>query len=321
MKGVPQVAAICSPELPGPPRDVGIGRLAERQHGVVSLAQLKSFGLSARAVRDRVASGRLTRIHRGVYAVGHGRLTMHGRWMAAVLAYGPRAVLSHRSAAALRGIRPDNRSRSDVTVPSPSARSRAGIDVHTSASLQPADLGVVDGVPCTSLARTLLDLADVVDARGVERAVDQAEVLRLFDRREVDDVLSRAAGRRGAGVLHSVLARYDGPSLTDKELEELVFRLCREAGIRKPEGNVWIMLEDGPVKADFLWRAERLIVETDGWASHGTRQAFERDRRRDRRLQLAGWQVARFTWRDILENPSEVVTTLTRLLGPLRPLR
>jgi hypothetical protein len=276
------------------------------------------LGLSTEAVRKRAAAGRLTRIHRGVYAVGHGRLTMHGRWMAAVLAYGPNAVLSHRSAAGLHGIRPDNRAKSDVTLPSPSARPRPGIDVHRSATIDPADVTVVDGIPCTTVARTLLDLAEVVDQRGVERAFDQAEVKRLFDLRAVQGVLARSNGRRGAAVVRRVLAGYEGPSLTDRELEERFFAICRAAGIPKPEVNQWIVLEDGAVKADFLWRSEGLVVETDGWASHGTRRAFENDRRRDRRLRLAGYEVVRFTWRDILDEPDEVGRVVARLLARRR---
>jgi Protein of unknown function (DUF559) len=261
-----------------------------------------------------VAAGRLTRIHRGVYAVGHARLTERGRWMAAVLAYGPTAVLSHRSAAALHGIRPDNRPKIDVTLPSPSARKRAGIDIHRSTTLTPADVTTIDGIPCTSLARTLLDLAEVVDRRGVERAVDQAEVRRIFDLRAVREVLARAGGRRGAPVLGSVLAEYDGPTLTDSELAERFFTLCRQAGIPKPEVNEWITLDDGVAhKPDFMWRAERLIVETDGWGSHRTRRAFENDRRRDRRMRLAGWDTVRFTSRDVEREPKEVRATLARL--------
>jgi hypothetical protein len=260
-----------------------------------------------------VAAGRLIRIHRGVYAVGHGRLTVRGRWMAAVLAYGPTAVLSHRSAASLHGLRPDNRPKSDITLPSPSARPRPGIDVHRSATLLAADVTTVDAIPCTSVARTLLDLAGVVNRRGVERAVDQAEVLRVFDLRAVQEVLSRAAGRHGAGVLRRVLAEYDGPTLTDRELEERLYDICRRAGVPKPELNVWIPLEGEMVKPDFLWRAERLIVETDGWATHGTRRAFEDDRRRDRRLRLAGWEVVRFTWRDVEREPDETADAMARL--------
>ena len=314
MKGVRVVAAVCSPESDEPPLDVLISRLAERQHGVVALPQLQSLGLSPRAVRDRVSAGRLVRIHRAVYAVGHARLTLRGQWMAAVLAYGPRAVLSHRSAAALIGIRPDNRPKIDITLPSASGKARTGIDVHRSTTLQPADVTGVDGIPCTALPRTLLDLAEVTDRQGLERAISQAEVLRIFDLRAVVDVLSRAAGRRGAGVLRDVIAQYEGPTLTEEELEERFFALCRSAALPKPAVNEWIALGGGiAYKADFLWRAERLIVETDGWGSHGTRQAFENDRRRDRRLSVAGWTVVRFTWRDVEREPEEVTETLARL--------
>jgi predicted transcriptional regulator of viral defense system len=319
MKGVPYVDGEYVRFRQEPPVDVVIARLAERQHGVVSLPQLKALGLGTDAVAKRVAAGRLIRIHRGVYAVGHGRLTLHGYWMAAVLAYGPKALLSHRSAAALHGIRPDNRSNIDVTVPGRSARSRPGIGVHASTTLTAAEITTVDGIPCTTIARTLLDLADVVDRRGVERAVDQAEVLRAFDLRAVEEVLARAAGRRGVGVLKRVLAEYDGPTLTNRELEERFLALCRRASLPRPEVNGWITLDDGVAyKVDFLWRAERLAVETDGWGSHGTRQAFENDRRRDRRLRLAGWEVVRFTWRDVEREPDEVTTTLARLWSARR---
>jgi hypothetical protein len=288
--------------------------LAERQHGVVSLTQLQSCGLSPSAVRERVAAGRLTRLHRAVYAVGHARLTKRGHWMAAVLAYGTEARLSYRSAAALVGIRPDNRAKTDVTVPGRSARSRPGIDVHASTTLTEADVTIIDGIPCTTLPRTLLDLAEVVDKRAVEKAIDRAEVLRKFDLRAVNEVLSRAAGRRGAAVLRRVLAEYARPTLTDRELEERFFALCRSAALPRPAMNEWITLDGGiAYKADFLWRAERLIVETDGWGSHGTRQAFENDRRRDRRLSVAGWTVVRFTWRDVEREPEEVIETLARL--------
>jgi predicted transcriptional regulator of viral defense system len=314
MKGVRHVPAICPPQCDEPPLDVRIRDLAERQHGVVSLAQLMFLGLSARAVRDRVAAGRLTRIHRGVYAVGHGRLTLRGHWMAAVLACGPKAVLSHRSAAALHGIRPDNRPKTDVTVPSPSARSRRGIDVHRSPTLEPQDLMTIDGIPATSVARTLLDIAEQVDMQGLERAVSQADVLRIFDLRAVEEALSRAAGRHGAGALRRVLAAYAGPTLTERGLEERFLAICRRASVPGPEVNVWLNLGEAvPYKADFLWRAERLIVETDGWGTHGTRRAFEEDRRRDRRLKLAGWDVIRFTSRDVEDEPDEVTTTLGRL--------
>jgi predicted transcriptional regulator of viral defense system len=314
MKGVRHVGGKYVRFRDEPPRDLAIRPLAERQHGVVSLAQLKAVGLGTDAVGKRVAAGRLTRVHRGVYAVGHARLTGHGRWMAAVLAYGPNAVLSHRSAAGLHGIRPDNRPHSDVTLPSPSGRPRPGIRVHRSTTLTADDVTAVDGIPCTSFARTLLDLAEDVDERGVERAVDQAEVLRIFDLRAVEDVLERATGRRGGAVVRRVLASYAGPTLTDRELEERFLALCKRASLPRPAVNEWIALDDGTAyKVDFLWRAERLTVETDGWGSHGTRRAFEEDRRRDRRLRMAGWEVVRFTWRDVEREPDEVATVIAHL--------
>jgi very-short-patch-repair endonuclease len=290
--------------------------LAERQHGVVSLSQLNALGLGKAAVAKRAANGRLHRVHRGVYAVGHARLTLPGRWMAAVLACGQKAVLSHRSAAGLWGLRPDNRANTDVSLPSRSARPRPGIDVHRSVTLTPADRTVKDGIPCTTLARTLLDLAEVDSPRGVERAIEQAEVLRLFDLRAVEEVIARANGRRGAAVLTAVLARLEEPALTDTELEERFLTLCRAASLPSPEVNEWLVIDDEPaIKADFLWREKRLVVETDGWESHGTRQAFERDRRRDERLKLAGYEPLRFTRRRIIAEPGGVMRTVAELLA------
>jgi hypothetical protein len=282
---------------------------------VVSLAQLRLVGLSASAVRKRTAAGRLHRIHRAVYAVGHARLTREGRWMAAVLACGPRAVLSHRSAAGLWGLRPDNRPNAEVSLPRRAIRPRAGIDLHAASRLGEVDLASEDGIPCTSVARTLLDLAEVVDRRGVERALDRAEMLRLFDLRAVEEVLARADGRRGAGVLRAVLAGLGEPTLTDTEIEELCLALCDRAGLARPEVNAWLPLAGEEWKADFLWRPERLIVETDGRASHDTRLAFERDRRRDRRLALAGYRVLRFTWREVRDEPEAVAATIGSMLG------
>jgi very-short-patch-repair endonuclease len=153
-----------------------------------------------------------------------------------------------------------------------------------------------------------------VNRRSLERAIDQAEVLRVFDLRAVEGVLSRADGRRGAPALRSVLADYERPAFTESELEELFFRICRRAEIRRPLVNQWIVLEGATVRVDFLWREERLIVETDGRHVHGTRQAFEKDRLRDQRLLLAGYRVVRFTWRQLVDRPYEAANTVSRLL-------
>jgi predicted transcriptional regulator of viral defense system len=155
------------------PIDVRIAALADRQHGVVGLRQLGEMGLSASGVRKRVARGNLHRIHRGVYAVGRSKLTGRGHWMAAVLACGPRAALSHRSGAGLAGLLQDNSLTADVSLPSPSARPRTGIEVPGSITLTAEGITTVDGIPCTTVARTLVDLGDVVPRRAVEKAVEQ----------------------------------------------------------------------------------------------------------------------------------------------------
>jgi len=319
MTGVGRITGACVTQSAQPPaRDVAIGKKAAGQHGVVSLEQLTAFGLTPDAVRKRVASGRLWRVHRGVYAVGHRRLSWHGAVMAAVLACGEGAVASHRTAAALHGLRPDNRNRIDVSSPRRRGRGVAGIDAHRADTLRRVDVGLVAGIPCTSVARTLLDLAEVVVRRQVERACEQADVLRLFDLKAIDDVLDHAAaGRRGAALLRAVLADLVDatPTMTRSELEERFLALCRRAGLPAPEVNAWIVLGDGDgVEADFLWRRQRLIVETDGRDVHLTRAAFESDRIRDGRLLVAGWRVLRVTDRRLVREPDGVGRTIRELL-------
>lgn len=300
-----------------PSTEDAINGKAGQQHRVIALDQLGAIGLSASAARSRVASGRLQRIHRGVFAVGPWPLTREGRWMAAVLACGSGAVLSHRSAAAAWGLRTDDRATIDVTTPRRGARQCRGVQVHRSRLLVEADVTSVDGIPCTSLARTLLDLAEVLDRRGLERAIDRAEVLRLFDLRAVDDALTRGNGRRGVPILRSVLAEHiAGTPPTESRLEELFLALCGTAAIAHPEVNASLTLGGGVTfRPDFLWRRHRLIVETDGRDVHATRQAFERDRKRDQRLMVAGWRVVRFTWRQVTREPDRVADTLRALLA------
>jgi hypothetical protein len=234
-----------------------------------------------------------------------------------VLAYGPRAVASHRTAGGLQGLREDNSARTDVSLPLQSVRSRPGINAHAAATLRAEDVTKRHGIPCTTVARTLLDLADVVPRRQVERALEQAEIMRVFDLDELHDVLAHANGRRGAGVLRDLLAELDDePGLTANDLEDRFLALCRAAGLPPPAVNRWIAIDDGPpIKADFVWTTQRLIVETDGWGSHGTRRGFERDRRRDQRARLAGWETVRFTRRQVLRDPDWVIATTAALLA------
>lgn len=236
--------------------------------------------------------------------------------MAAVLACGPGAVISHRDAAALHGLRSSARSVIDITSATRTGRDRAGIQVHAGRTLAPPDRTTVRGIPCTSVARTLLDEAEVLDRRGLERDFEQAEVLRIFDLHAIDDVLDRAEGRHGAPALRAVLAeqRFE-LTLTRSELEERFLALCESAGVQRPRVNAILHLDGHADEVDFSWPDHRLIVETDGYASHGPRHAFERDRDRDRRLLLAGWRVVRFTWRQVIDRPGEVVGTIRALLA------
>lgn len=300
------------------PLEARINALAERQHWVVSLTQLQLAGLASDAVHKRAAAGRLHRIHRGVYAVGRRELSARGRWMAATLAYGSTALLADRSSAVLWGIHSSDGAKTHITLPSKNARARPGIEVHRTATLTEADIARVDGIPCTSLARTLVEFACRANRREVERAVDQAEVLRIFDLRAVEGAIDRAGRRRGAAILRAVLQDYAGPTLTGESLEESFFALCRQGSLPQPEANAWLTLERGVAyKADFLWRAEGLIVETDGRDVHTTRKAFEHDRLRDQHLTLAGYTVVRFTWRQVTRDHERVLRTTRNLLARL----
>jgi predicted transcriptional regulator of viral defense system len=315
MEGVWPETDARGPKRATPPDGRAIAALAAAQHGVVALLQLQALGLGARGVAHRVRRGALHRVHPGVYAVGHPLLTRSGRFMAAVLACGPGAALSHRSAACHLGLRDDNRATIDVTSPHRAGRRRRGIAAHSGATLLPRDVEVVDGIPCTALARTLLDLAEDGTKRELERAVDRAEILRILDMRPIDDVLARANGRRGAATLRAVLSemRFQGAT-TRSDLEERFLEICRDAGAPPDGVNVWIPFpEGGGAEADFLWRAQRLIAETDGRDVHTTRRAFEHDRRRDQRLSLLGWRVVRFTWRQVEEEPAIVAATVGAL--------
>jgi very-short-patch-repair endonuclease len=250
-----------------------------------------------------------------VYAVGHRRLTRHGHWLAAVLAYGPDALLSHLSALALHGLRPDSRPLAEITVPLASARSRSGIRAHRSTALGGTDRSVVDGIPCTSLARSVLDSAVALGVSGTKKAVERAEILRVFDLRDFGELLARAAGHRGAPVLEDVLSDGREPDWTENDYEAAVLALVRSANLSEPICQAPMLLGGEPVRIDFLWPVERVALEADSYEFHGTRQAFERDRRRDQLLRLAGFEPVRITWRQLSRHPEQVEELLRQLLG------
>jgi predicted transcriptional regulator of viral defense system len=307
-----------SPSFLDHPRlEAAIAELAGAQHAVFSLDQLVAFGLARSSVRSRAAGSRLHRIHHTVYSlVPRSLLTREGHWLAAVLACGEGAVLSHRTAAALHGLRPTQRAKIDVTVPRRSARRHKGVDLHRSTTLAPEDVTIVDGIPCTTVARALLDLAEVVDPRALERAFDQAEAQEVLDLNLILDQLERNRSRRGARRVKRVLETcYIGSAPTESELEEAFFAICRRIKAPLPEVQKWIDLGDGGsmIRADFLWRQQRVIVETDG-GFHGTRQARERDPRRDQRALVAGWTPMRTTWRQVVRRPGELESTIVKLV-------
>jgi very-short-patch-repair endonuclease len=285
-----------------------VAELAGGQWGVVSLAQLRAAGLSYDAVRSRVRAGRLHRLHHGVYAVGHTVLKREGRWLAAILACGDGALLSHRSAAAYWGLLQSAATRTDVTTPRRRAPN-ATIRLHRSRSLIARDTDTHRGIPITSVARTLLDLAATVKPDRLERALAQAEHLELYDHRAITELLARANGHRGKTALTKATAR--APKVTRSDWEARLLKLVRDAALPEPLVNLSLAAPDHPrLEVDFCWPSYHLIVETDGWESHRTRAAFEADRRRDAALQADGYRVVRFTWR----TPDAVILERLRAL-------
>jgi very-short-patch-repair endonuclease len=289
-----------------PPTDRRVATLAARQHGVITRMQLSDLGLGAGAIAMRARGGRLHRVHRGVYAVGHPLLTRHGRFMAAILACGEGAALSHTSAAVIWRLLKKEEARVHVTVPIHNGRERRrGIVVHR-AGLEENEVAVLDRIPVTRPGRTLIDLADLVPRRTLERALDESEYLRLDC-----SGLAPRPGRRGSGLLTRVLSEHHvGATRTRSELEERFLLTCRRHRLPQPDVN---SIVEG-YEVDFVWRRERLIVETDGHAAHGTRRAFERDRLRDAELAAAGWRVVRVTHERLGREPAAVAGQLRSIL-------
>lgn len=286
--------------------------LADRQHGVVERTQLLAAGLSERMIDRRVASGALIRLYPGVYAVGHRRLRREGLWLAAVLAGGPGAALSHRSAAAAWGLQGDRSTRVDVTVGGARGRAVRGLDVHRT-RLRPLETTTRHGLRITTPARTLLDLADVVSAPQLERALEEAARLRLYDGRALRRCLERANGRRGRARLQAAIDLIDpAAGETRSRTETLALRIVEAGGLPRPLVNTLV----GDDEVDLLWRQQRLIVELDSRGHHLTPRAFEEDRRRDARHLAAGYRTLRFTYRQVERDPEYVAAALRAALRP-----
>lgn len=294
--------------------DRAIAELAARQHGVFSTAQLLEAGLTRRAIEYRIEARRLYRVHRGVLSIVPRELmTRNAFFMAAVLAGGPGAVLSHRSAAALWGMRGASGGRVEITVPKKLGR-RLGLRAHR-AQLPGDEITTVDGIPVTSPPRTILDLAAGLQRHELERTIEQAQVLRLQDRLSVSDLLDRYPGRRGTATLRGLIeAGKVRERVTRSELERRFLSLLEEAGLPLPSTNVHLTADGHTYEVDCLWAQERLVVELDSRAFHDDDAAFDRDRARDRRLAAAGWTTLRVTWRQIEEDAAGVLADLKALL-------
>jgi len=292
--------------------DQAIAARARGQYGVIAREQLADLGLSARSIEHRVVLGRLHPVHRGVYAVGHPVLGRGGRWMAAVLACGPDAALSHASAAALWALQRGEPNIVDVTAPR-TGRKRPGIRIHR--PRRPAETTTHDRIPVTTPARTILDLAATVTASRLEHLLDQAEIRELTDYPSLAAIARAHPGHHGAEKLTRTLRRYyAGEQLTRSDLEILFKDLCRSHGLPTPH-------VDQPVQGkhvDFLFAAQRLIVETDSWRYHKTRRAFEDDRARDVLTTTAGYRTLRFTDRQLTTKPHHVASAIAAALADRR---
>jgi predicted transcriptional regulator of viral defense system len=296
-----------------------LGGLAETQHGVVARRQLVEFGVGGTSIDRWLKVGRLYAVHPGVYAVGYRPLTQQARWMAAVLFCGNDAVLSHQSAAAMWGIRGGGGATIHVTSPA-KARSRGSIHRHFS-RLPDDEMTVEDGIPVTTVPRTIFDLAAGPPRRLAERAQAVESMLRQAEYRELHDSLSlpalldRYPRRSGARAVRLALARRgESTGRTRSPLEERFLSFLDQHGLPRPQLNAWIDAGGTSYEVDCLWPAQRQIVELDGWQSHGTRSAFRQDRTRDRRLQAAGYATTRLTWSQLTDEPTAIARDLRQSL-------
>ncbi|HEX5712888.1 MAG TPA: type IV toxin-antitoxin system AbiEi family antitoxin domain-containing protein [Solirubrobacterales bacterium] len=295
--------------------DAAIAGLAVRQHGVVARRQLLAMGVGEEAIDWRLRHGRLHALHRGVYAVGHRAIMQEGRWMGAVLFCGDGAVLSHRSAAALWGIRGSSRRAIEVTSGS-KARSRGGIHRHY-AVLPDDEVTVERGIPVTTVPRTVFDLASTEGADVAENALRQSEYLRLHGRLSLPDLLARYPRRKGAKAVRAALVRRRETSGRMRSpLEERFLPFLRRHALPLPQLNAWLEVGGRRFQVDCLWPAQRQVVELDGWQAHGTRSAFRNDRTRDRHLRVAGYGITRLTWSQLDDEPTAIARDLGVLLDP-----
>jgi len=300
--------------MSGESDDLIIG-LSAQQQGLVTRKQLLGAGLTPSLVKARVKAKRLRPVQRGVYLVGPPVAPRQNE-MAAVLACGPGAVVSHRSAAALWELLPHPGADApvEITVPFQNRGRRPGIRVHRSSRLDPSEATRKDGIPVTTPARTVLDLAGELRAQELERVLAKVERGGLTTPAELSSLIARYPRRPGVGSLRALVRGEASPVLTRSEAEERFLALMRKAQLPCPEVNVGV----AGYEVDFFWRDQRLVVEVDGFAFHSSRRDFKRDRRRDSSLSMRGLRVIRLTWGQIVEEPEATAALVAHHLAVAR---
>jgi len=291
-----------------------ITHLADRQHGVVTRRQLLQLGLGGDVIDHRIRSRVLRPLHRGVFAVGHTALRPEGIWLAAVLACGPRAVLSHASALAAWELRESISAVVDVTVPGTSGRrSRRGVRLFRHVDLRDHEVTRLRGIPITTVPRTLLDAATILERHALRRAVEAAFRRHRLTVAGMRRVLGEHPGRPGVWALRSIVDDFDayGVTFTRSELEARMLQLCLDHGLPRPLVN----RRSGGREVDFRWPEQRPVVKTDGWATHSGRRQCVADHARDRAAVLRGETVLRYTHHDISARPAAVAAEIRHVLG------
>lgn len=286
--------------------------LARNQHGVVSSDQLQEVGYTRQAIYHRIRTGRLHPLHRGVYAVGRPHVTDHGRWMAAVIACGAGAVLSHSSAVALWRIGSERRGLVELSLPSLSRRCRPGLQIHQRPSLQDLDVTTKFGIPVTTPVQTILDMTPRLDRRGIERMINEADKYDLTNPPALRRALDHRSGEPGVALLREILDRRTF-RLTKEELERRFLPLVRKAGLPVPLTGQWL----NEFEVDFYWPDLGLVVETDGLRYHRTPAEQARDRLRDQAHTAAGLTQLRFTHEQVRYEPDYVRRILAQTASRL----
>lgn len=287
-----------------------VWELVRQQHGVIARSQLLGIGLSPRAIEHRVARGRLHPLWRGVYAVGRPAVSQKGRWMAAVLACGPEALLSHRTAATLWGFASTAGEEIDIVVPVGTYRRQPGIEMHRRSVLGTEHRREVAGIPVTDPTSTLVDLASCVPEWKVERAINEADRLDLIDPQMLRSEIRELEPRPGMACMRRLLGC---DALTDTGLERKFLAIVRSAGLPRPLTQEQV----SGYRVDFFWPDLGLVVETDGWRYHRTAGEQATDHRRDQAHTAAGLTTLRFAESQVRYKPEEVRTRLVAVVERL----